>query len=70
MGRKALFDEKPLRGPGRKARKQGEPDINLLLSKINNNSNGKLNKRNENGHIKNKKFLKRFSINFLLYNKI
>lgn len=64
MGRKAFFDEKPVRGPGRKARKQGEPDVNLLLSKINKKSNGKLNKRVENGHVKNEKHLKRFLYKF------
>lgn len=31
MGRKAKFDTKEKRGPGRKTKKQGEPDIGLLI---------------------------------------
>lgn len=31
MGRKAKFDTKEKRGPGRKAKKQGEPDIELMI---------------------------------------
>lgn len=27
MGRKALFAEKPKKGPGRKTKKQGEPQL-------------------------------------------
>ncbi|KAH7642220.1 ribosomal rna methyltransferase nop2-like protein [Dermatophagoides farinae] len=34
MGRKAKFDTKQPKGPGRKARKQGEVDVKLFLSNI------------------------------------
>ena len=33
MGRKGNYDLKEKKGPGRKARKQGEPNMDLLISK-------------------------------------
>jgi len=33
MGRKGNFDVKDKKGPGRKARKQGEPNMNLFMAK-------------------------------------
>ncbi|OTF77750.1 hypothetical protein BLA29_013130 [Euroglyphus maynei] len=39
MGRKAKFDTKQPKGPGRKARKQGEVDVKLFLSNVGKNSN-------------------------------
>nr|XP_027194498.1 25S rRNA (cytosine-C(5))-methyltransferase nop2-like [Dermatophagoides pteronyssinus] len=37
MGRKAKFDTKQPKGPGRKARKQGEVDVKLFLSNVEKN---------------------------------
>ena len=44
MGRKAKFDTKQPKGPGRKARKQGEVDVKLFLSNIE-KKNKNLNKK-------------------------
>lgn len=33
MGRKAKYDIKEKKGPGRKARKQGEPNVDLMFAK-------------------------------------
>lgn len=34
MGRKGLFAEKPIKGPGRKAKKQGAPVLNKQFKGI------------------------------------
>lgn len=45
MGRKAKFDEKQKRGPGRKAKKQKEPTFPNLDLDINNKSSKRRRKR-------------------------
>ena len=34
MGRKALYDEKPKKGPGRKTKKQGDPSFHTEEFKV------------------------------------